>query len=172
MRLVVVSVSDPGWPFVFGEPMTQLDSCPVIYPYPKLNASEWYVPPKKTHAGDTTCDCNTVAYRWEVQVFTPQWLPPSAYSLQNYQKQPGNGVFDLSGRTQLRVGQMGTGLRFHPNLRVRPPPPRIHYRYLLLTHKKVIRETSHKGLPYRIGRSTTSRFVNFTKSSNCALMSC
>lgn len=34
----------------------------IVYPYPKLNQSEWYVPPKKTHTGDTTCDCNTVVY--------------------------------------------------------------------------------------------------------------
>jgi len=32
------------------------------YTYEKLNVSDWYPPPSKTHAGDMTCDCDTVMY--------------------------------------------------------------------------------------------------------------
>ena len=46
------------------------DPCllPVVYTYPPLNASQYYLPPKKDHSGDLTCDCNTVMYKYEFQL--------------------------------------------------------------------------------------------------------
>ena len=40
-----------------------------IYNYPPLNASQYYVAPKKSHSGDLKCDCNTVMYKYEFQSF-------------------------------------------------------------------------------------------------------
>jgi len=34
----------------------------VLYNYPPLNSSQYYLPPRKDHPGDMTCDCNTVMY--------------------------------------------------------------------------------------------------------------
>jgi len=34
----------------------------VVYNYPPLNASQYYLPPRKDHDGDLKCDCNTVMY--------------------------------------------------------------------------------------------------------------
>lgn len=40
---------------------------PAVYNYPPLNSTQSYLPPRQDHAGDTTCDCNTVMYMYEVQ---------------------------------------------------------------------------------------------------------
>jgi hypothetical protein len=40
----------------------------VVYNYPSLNASQYYVPPRKEHSGDLDCDCNTVMYKYEVRI--------------------------------------------------------------------------------------------------------
>ncbi|KAF9647146.1 hypothetical protein BDM02DRAFT_2802311 [Thelephora ganbajun] len=34
----------------------------VLYNYPPLNATQYYLPPRKDHSGDLMCDCNTVMY--------------------------------------------------------------------------------------------------------------
>jgi len=34
----------------------------VVYNYPPLNSSQYYLPPRKDHSGDLDCDCNTVMY--------------------------------------------------------------------------------------------------------------
>ena len=39
----------------------------VLYNYPPLNASQYYLPPRKDHSGDLTCDCNTVMYKYGFQ---------------------------------------------------------------------------------------------------------
>ena len=38
------------------------------YTYPPLNATQYYLPPRANHSGDVTCDCNTVMYRYVVQI--------------------------------------------------------------------------------------------------------
>ena len=40
---------------------------PVVYNYPPINSSQYYLPPSKNHSGDLGCDCNTVMYKYEVQ---------------------------------------------------------------------------------------------------------
>jgi hypothetical protein len=40
---------------------------PVVYNYPPLNASQYYLPPEEGDTDGLDCDCNTVMYKYGVQ---------------------------------------------------------------------------------------------------------
>ena len=39
----------------------------VVYTYPPVNSSQYYLPPSGNHSGDLACDCNSVMYKYEAQ---------------------------------------------------------------------------------------------------------
>ena len=41
---------------------------PVTYNYPPVNASESYRPPRRGYRVDLNCNCNTVMYKYDVQI--------------------------------------------------------------------------------------------------------
>ena len=49
----------------------------VVYTYPPVNSSQYYLPPSGNRSGDLACDCNSVMYKYEAQ--TSQGGPSQIY---------------------------------------------------------------------------------------------
>jgi len=110
----------------------------VVYSYPPLNASQYYLPPRADHSGDLDCDCNTVMYNlymacascqsgqiysWTAWIAACQVLAVARYpkTLPQGTAVPHWAYFNVTSATNQTYDQ-ATMIALGPNPEETPPP--------------------------------------------------